>query len=194
MLIEFEGVPLIRRVFDKVSSFGFDTYVLTDSDEIAEVIPQDNVKRTGEAMNGTHRISMVDWSEYDYVINIQGDMIDINGYVIEPLIHAIRYNIRFDYATLYTKGAEPNDVKVIHNDGDVHWFTRADMGYGDRHLGVYAYKSCMLGVYPTLKDAYPVEDLEQNRMLGFNFIAFETNYDGKEINTKADIDSWSLQP
>jgi len=31
MLLKFEGKPLIQNVFEKVSKFGFDTFVLTDS-------------------------------------------------------------------------------------------------------------------------------------------------------------------
>ena len=42
-LIDMDGRPLIRRVFDICESFGYDTYVLTDSQEIADVITKFNV-------------------------------------------------------------------------------------------------------------------------------------------------------
>ena len=37
MLLPFNGKPLIQNVFEKVSKFGFDTFVLTDSKKIAEM-------------------------------------------------------------------------------------------------------------------------------------------------------------
>jgi len=191
MLMEFDGKPLIRHVFDEVSSWGYDTYVVTDSKEIAEVIPGSNVLATGRASNGTHRLSQIDW-QYDYIINVQGDMLDIDFNTVEPLLKHIIYGIDFDVATLYTKGAKSDDVKVIHTNGNAHWFTRSDIGYGDRHLGVYAYRDYVLDVYQDLSDAYPQEDLEQNRLAVLDFHAIETTYNGTEINTETDINSRAM--
>ena len=39
MLIELDGVPLIRKVYDACVKSGLDTYVVTDSLEIAEIVP-----------------------------------------------------------------------------------------------------------------------------------------------------------
>ena len=192
MLMQFYGKPLIRNVFDEVSSWGFDTFVVTDSDEIADVIPQENVRRTGEALNGTHRIAQLDWN-YDVIINVQGDMLDITYSTIEPLIDAVLYDDPFDVATVYTLGAKDSDVKVIHTNGNVHWFTRSrDISYGDRHLGVYAYKRYALDMYGDLVNNDRLEDLEQLRFCNLDFAAYETKYNGYEINTQADIDSWPL--
>jgi len=76
MLIEFDGKPLIRTVFDKVNAMGYDTFVVTDSPKIAEVIPSSNVIMSHEAENGTARIrELGDFlDEYQNIINIQGDM------------------------------------------------------------------------------------------------------------------------
>lgn len=185
MLLEFDGKPLVRNVFDEVNSWGFDTFVVTDSKDIAEVIPGSNVICTGEALNGSHRLSMVDW-DYDYIINVQGDMLGIEFDTVKPLIKGI-LNGDYEVGTLYTTGAEDNDVKVIHTDGVVHWFTRSGIGYGDRHLGVYAYRKDILKTYGNLIDAYPVEDLEQNRLTSLKFRAYKSIFNGVEINTIEDL-------
>ena len=66
MLVELDGVPLIRRVFDICNSTDFDTYVVTDSLEIAEIVP--NFILTGEASNGTERCALaardLNYSQY----------------------------------------------------------------------------------------------------------------------------------
>ena len=79
MLMKFDDEPLIRIVFDKVRMMGYDTFVVTDSSKIADVIPDKNVIMTNDAENGTARLSQLGdiLDEYDNVINIQGDMIDI---------------------------------------------------------------------------------------------------------------------
>ena len=191
MLIEFDGKPLVRSVFDEVSSWGFDTFVVTDSKDIADVIPGSNVICTGEALNGSDRLSQVYW-DYDYIINVQGDMLGIEFETVKPLLGHIFSGMDFDVATLYTEGANPGDVKVIHTNGYAHWFTRSNIGYGDRHLGVYAYRNNVLSNYNDLTDAYPHEDLEQNRLTVLDFYALKTVYNGTEINTETDINSRSL--
>ena len=82
MLLDINGKPLIRHVFDEVSSWGFDTKVLTDSKDIYDQLPVENVLMTDNHENGTARIASVNWDSYDYVVNIQGDMIDIDFNVI----------------------------------------------------------------------------------------------------------------
>jgi 3-deoxy-manno-octulosonate cytidylyltransferase (CMP-KDO synthetase) len=196
MLMKFGDEPLIRIVFDKVRMMGFDTFVATDSKRIAKHIPIKWCIQTGKANNGTHRLSkrtVLDLvSGYDYVLNIQGDMIDINHETIKPIKKALN-NSDYSCLTAYTKGAKPDDVKVIHQEGKAMWFTRSDIGYGDRHLGIYAYKPYVLKQYRTLKDKYPIENLEQNRLLGIQDInVIETKYNGIEINTETDLNSWKL--
>ena len=187
LLMEFDGEPLIRLVFDKCATMGFDCFVITDSEKIAQHITQGNVIMSHETENGTARIaSVVDkLSKYDIIINVQGDMLDINVHTLRPLIDECIHN---DVTTCYTEGCKPNDVKVIHQEGKAMWFTRAPMGYGDRHLGLYAYKRHILQSYDLFTDEYPEENLEQNRILGhYDINVVKTEYDGIEINTKEDL-------
>ena len=147
MLMKFDDEPLIRIVFDKVRMMGFDTFVATDSKRIAKHLPIKWCIKTGKANNGTHRLSkrvVLDLvGHYDYIINIQGDMIDINHETMKPILKALNDN-DYDCLTAYTKGYKPSDVKVLHANNMAMWFTRSDIGYGDRHLGIYAYKPYVL--------------------------------------------------
>lgn len=191
MLMKFDDEPLIRLVFDKVRMMGFDTFVATDSKRIAKLFPIKWCIQTGKADNGTHRLSkrvVLDLvNSYDYILNIQGDMLDINLDTMKPIIKALN---KKDVVclTAYTKGAKSDDVKVIHQNGKAMWFTRSDIGYGDRHLGIYAYKPYLLKAYRVMKDKYKSENLEQNRILGlYDIDVVETTYDGIEVNTYNDI-------
>ena len=192
MLMKFDDEPLIRLVFDKVRMMGYDTFVATDSKRIAKLFPIKWCIQTGKADNGTHRLSkraVLDLvSSYDYILNIQGDMLDINVDTMKPIIKALN---KKDVVclTAYTKGAKSDDVKVIHQNGKAMWFTRSDIGYGDRHLGIYAYKPYLLKAYRVMKDKYKSENLEQNRILGlYDVDVVETTYDGVEVNTYNDIE------
>ena len=191
MLMKFDDEPLIRLVFDKVRMMGFDTFVATDSKRIAKLFPIKWCIQTGKADNGTHRLSkrvVLDLvNSYDYILNIQGDMLDINLDTMKPIIKALNEK-DVVCLTAYTKGAKSDDVKVIHQNGKAMWFTRSDIGYGDRHLGIYAYKPYLLKAYRVMKDKYKSENLEQNRILGlYDVDVVETTYDGIEVNTYNDI-------
>tara|TARA_B100000965_G_scaffold402120_1_gene427376 strand:- start:320 stop:994 length:675 start_codon:yes stop_codon:yes gene_type:complete len=198
MLIKFDDEPLIRLVFDKVRMMGFDTFVATDSKRIAKLIPQKWCIMTGKANNGTHRLSkraVIDLvGNYDYVMNIQGDMIDVNHETIKPIKKRLLSPFSPLCLTAYTKGAKPNDVKVIHQNNKALWFTRSDIGYGDRHLGIYAYSPYLLKAYRGMQDKYTKENLEQNRILGlYDIEVIETKYEGYEINTQGDVNRRQIQ-
>jgi len=185
MLIEIDGKPLIRNVYDKVKSFGYDTYVLTDSKKILSVIPE-NCIMSGEHENGTARIaSIVDKFNYTNYINVQGDMLDIDNQLVEKIAIEL---INKDVVTAYTKNK--TSVRIIHDNNTAHWFTRKDIGYGDYHLGVYGYKTDALSWYSNKKRTEPeiIEDLEQLRFFGnYEISVVEHNYNGREINTKEDL-------
>lgn len=186
MLIEFEGKPLIRHVFDSVEKFGYDTVVLTDSKKISNLIPKENVLLTSEHENGTARISsVINELDYDNYLNIQGDMLGVSKSTISPLLD----NYTSGMMTAYKKGYKPGSVKVIHQNSKASWFTRHDIGYGDQHLGVYMYDKEVLQNYSTFKGAdNNKESLEQLRVLRyFPMYVVESSYNGREINTPQDV-------
>ena len=152
MLIEFDGIPLIRLVFDKCRTMGYDCFVVTDSKKIAQHISRESVIMSDEAENGTARIASVlnKLEQYDIIVNVQGDMLDITVETLRPLLKRCMYH---DVTTCYTLGCKPEDVKVIHQEGKAMWFTRSDIGYGDRHLGIYAYQRHILQSYDLFDDS-----------------------------------------
>lgn len=189
MLIEFEGKPLIQNVFESVESFGYPTYVITDSKKISKHIPNQNTIMSGKAENGTARIaSVLDRLPDGTIINIQGDMLGVSKETVSPIIEHPMFGSEYLF-TAYKKGYSPDGVKILHQNGLVSWFTRHDIGYGDHHLGIYSYTKAALKKYSTLKSVDKgKEDLEQLRFLRyFPMYAVEVEYQGKEINTKQDL-------
>jgi len=189
MLIEFEGKPLIQNVFESVESFGFPTFVITDSKKISNHIPSQNTIMSGKAENGTARIaSVLDKLPEGIIINIQGDMLGVSKETVSPIIEHPMFGSDYLF-TAYKKGYNPDGVKIIHQNGLVSWFTRKDIGYGDHHLGIYSYTKKLLRKYSSLKSIDEgKEDLEQLRFLRyFPMYALEVKYQGKEINILSDI-------
>lgn len=185
MLTLVDGKPLIQTVFDKVKTFGYDTYVLTDSEKIASLFPE-NAIITGEFENGTARIaSVIDNFKYNYFINVQGDLVDVEKELVDKIAEEVTYD---DVVTAYTKNK--SSVKIIHDGSNAHWFTRKDLGYGDYHIGIYGYSYDALSWYSSMDRSEPeiIEDLEQLRFFkAFDISVFEYNYIGREINTKQDL-------
>ena len=109
MLLKFNGRSLIRTVFEKCVAMGFDTYVATDSSRIASRIPVANIIKTAECKDGTERISKAingKLSKYDAIINVQGDMIDIDLQTLKPLLNYCKAGKigDWDVITAYTEG------------------------------------------------------------------------------------------
>ena len=185
MLLEIDGKPLVKTVYDKVKEFGYDTYVITDSEKIASLFDS-NCLMTGEYENGTARIaSVVDKFKYSSYINVQGDLIDVNKELVDKVADKLKYE---EVLTAYTKNK--SSVRIVHDNYQALWFTRKNLSYGDYHIGIYGYSSNALSWY---KNTTPVESeikesLEQLRFIGnYKISVFEHNYNGREINTKNDL-------
>jgi 3-deoxy-manno-octulosonate cytidylyltransferase (CMP-KDO synthetase) len=199
MLAELNGYPLIKHVFDKCWNAGYETYVLTDSNEIADILPSKRVIMTSaEHENGTSRCMEVidDVLQYDRYINIQGDMPDITPEIIRSVELELQHS---DVSTAYTPmdfnlRSDPNCVKMIHSRGRVHWFLRASLTYGDHHLGVYGYNREAKAMY-TVSKKYIEEDIEKLEQLrwiqnGIKIGVVEVEFNGIEINTPEDLKLW----
>jgi len=194
MLEKLNGVPLIKYVYDICASTGFETKVLTDSEEILDIVPG---LLTGEAENGTARCSLkaieLGW---DAFINVQGDMPDITPEIIASIGLKLQTN---HVVTAFTDmnqvdRTNPDSVKLIHNGNKAHWFCRASLEYGDWHLGVYGYSRAALLEYPNLKvtKEEEIEKLEQLRWIqnGIDIALVKVDFDGIEINTPEDLIKW----
>ena len=201
MLADLNGVPLIQHVYQKCAATGLDTYVITDSDEIASVlsIPSQNILMSEqEHENGTSRCMEMIGNplEYDWYVNIQGDMPDIT----EEIIFAVRDGLKYsEVSTAYTKmndseRSNSSVVKMIHSRERAHWFLRASLDYGDRHLGVYGYTRMSKSIY-SVSSKFPEEDIEQLEQLrwiqnGIKIGVVEVDFNGIEINTPQDLKQW----
>ena len=199
MLAELDGVPLIQRVYEKCKQSGLSTYVVTPDERIKELIGEDTIL-VGDAENGTARCALAaDYVNYEYFINVQGDMPDITSDIILKVNELLN---EYDVVTPYTKmsdeqRSDPNSVKIIHNGKTAKWFGRGITGYGDHHLGVYGYKNHLLNGYSALR-VYPEEEIERLEQLRWiqndvKIGVVEVEFNGIEINTKEDLDKWQKQ-
>lgn len=199
MLAELNGYPLVKHVYDRCWNAGYETFVLTDSDEIADILPANRVIITStEHENGTSRCMEVidEVLQFDRYINVQGDMPDITPEIIRSVEWELQ---RSDVATAYTPmdynlRSDPNTVKLIHSRGRAHWFCRASLQYGDHHLGIYGYNREAKAMYnaSTKFVEEDIEKLEQLRWIqnGVKLGVVEVEFDGIEINTPEDLEKW----
>lgn len=198
MLAELNGVPLVKHVYNKCKSFGYDTYVLTESWDIVDLIPDHAILTRENHENGTSRcMEVIDKVlEYDRYINVQGDMPDITHDIIKAVEKELQHS---EISTAYTvmdfnKRQDPNTVKLIHTRNRAHWFCRASLSYGDHHLGVYGYNREAKIMYSS-SIKFPEEDIEKLEQLrwiqnGFRIGVAEVEFDGLEINTPEDLLEW----
>lgn len=199
MLAELNGYPLVKHVYDRCWNAGYETYVLTDSKEIADILPSKRVIMTSpDHENGTSRCMEVidEVLQYDRYINVQGDMPDITPEIIRSVEWELQ---RSDVATAYTPmdfnlRNDPNSVKMIHTRGRAHWFCRASLMYGDHHLGIYGYNREAKIMYTT-STKFPEEDIEKLEQLrwiqnGVKIGVVEVEFNGIEINTPKDLELW----
>jgi 3-deoxy-manno-octulosonate cytidylyltransferase (CMP-KDO synthetase) len=197
------GVPMIRRVYERCRDFGLDTYVLTDDVRVAELVPSWHTYIDKEWYeNGTERcagaVSSKTFRDYDRFINVQGDMPDVTREMIEKIDSLLKI---YDVATVYAKmdskkQNDPTTVKMIKSQDEALWFGRGITGYGDWHLGVYGYSYYALTQYTEI--ARPLEEsiekLEQLRWLknGWRIGVSRVSFDGTEINTLEDLNEWNV--
>jgi 3-deoxy-manno-octulosonate cytidylyltransferase (CMP-KDO synthetase) len=199
-----DGVPMIQRVFNVCWNAGFATYVLTDDNRIADLIPKNNCYIDVEDYdNGTERcagaIASRKFDDYDQFINVQGDMPDVTT---DMLLQAVLLLNSYDVGTVYTdmpkeQQDDPSTVKLVRAGNSALWFGRGMTGYGDWHLGVYGYRKAALLAYPHLqipKEEH-VEKLEQLRWLknGWQMGCTSTHFNGVEINTEHDVNLWNYK-
>jgi len=196
-LADLDGETLIERVYNRCKEFEIDTYVITEDKLDIQGSFQSPV-----FANGTERLSwavsnLKQLQKYNYIINVQCDMPDITFDIIDKLaIKCSPYNIVTPYTEMSEEDQkDPNIVKFIHNGFKGHWFCRASLGYGDHHLGVYAFSRKTLASYNELNKC-PAEDVERLEQLRWihNSVTITpvfVNFHGIEINTQQDLDRWN---
>ena len=200
-LVELNGVPMIRRVYDACVASKMPTYVLTDDKRIAKVVGPRSLVDDEEYENGTERCAGAvrkfhPLNEFDSFINVQGDMPNVTIDMIQKTIDQLKnYPVTTMWSPLLPGDLLDRDrVKVITAGDRALWFGRG-FAYGNHHLGIYGYRRDALSVYPTLEVTREEhnEGLEQLRWLkaGYNIGALGTEFTGVEINNASDVELWN---
>jgi len=164
MLHEIAGKPLILHVFDRVKGTGLfdEVCVATDHEEIKNLIETAGGRAfmtDSDLPSGTDRIisalTQMD-TDYDYVVNVQGDEALISVDHLEPLVSLLNKKQAIHLATLCVVNSnekdfnDPNCVKLVKTkDEQVLYFSRSAIPFNRdeafssfyQHIGVYAFSS-----------------------------------------------------
>ncbi|MDR3317606.1 MAG: 3-deoxy-manno-octulosonate cytidylyltransferase [Puniceicoccales bacterium] len=188
------GIPILRRVLDRVSKIreAEEVLVLVDEQEVMDLVDSWGFRvllTSKDCISGTERIiSVVDQLEGDFVLNVQSDEPFIPLDPLNEMI-SIAKNSSADILTvIYPITSSdilfnPNRVKVVIDKDDYAlYFSRnaipflRDISEQERwpnrhtfwgHLGVYGYRKNILRQYATFKEGIleQAERLEQLRFL-----------------------------
>ncbi|MCS5421563.1 MULTISPECIES: 3-deoxy-manno-octulosonate cytidylyltransferase [Psychrilyobacter] len=181
-----------QLVYDKVKSFGGEV-VMTSEDH----------------PNGTSRIAEVAgvYSDFDVIINVQGDEPLIEKEMINALITPFLEEPDLSMATLkhridrIEEVENPNNVKVVTTKDDYAiYFSRSPIPYPReldmknyfKHVGIYGYRRDFVIKYSQMAPT-PLEvseSLEQLRVLenGYRIKVLETPYKIVGVDTKEDLE------
>lgn len=181
-----------ERIVDEVKSFGGNV-ILTRKDHI----------------NGTSRIAEVceTYSDYDVIVNIQGDEPLIEPDMINSIIDSFVEDNTIPMSTLKYKLTDmaeienPNAVKVVTDKNDFAiYFSRSIIPYPRnlnmdnyyKHVGIYGYKRDFVMEYAKMAST-PLElseSLEQLRVLenGYKIKVLETPYKIIGVDTQEELE------
>lgn len=193
-LLEINGEPMIRHVFERASeSAASEIVIATDDERIADAAEGfgASVCMTNDRhRSGTERIAevcdLLDWPDDRIVVNLQGDEPTMPATLIDQCAGLLAGD-EADIATLASPlaaerdFANPNVVKVITDErGFAIYFSRAAIPYARgecsaadamraarHHHGIYAYRCSVLRrlVAAEASDIERCEQLEQLRAL-----------------------------
>ena len=214
------GKPVIQRVYEQAKKVFENVFVATDDDRIYDAVEQFGGKTIMTSPNhksGTDRCYEAYQKcgiETDVVVNIQGDEPFIHQSQLQT-IKELFLQPETDIATLVKPFASdtsfdvlsnPNSPKVVVDDNwNALYFSRSVIPYlrGKeteswasehtyyKHIGLYAFKSDVLGKVTSLEQA-PLEiaeSLEQLRWLsaGYTIKVGKTNVETIGIDTPEDL-------
>lgn len=213
------GKPMIQWVVENVAKMLDQVWVASDNDEIIETVEKFGgkaIKTLASHQSGTDRCAeaaaiLSEDSDFDVVINVQGDEPFINSEQIELLKSC--FEGETEIATLIKKIDNPEDLfnpnrpkVVIDNQQFALYFSRSPIPFvrGETeknwlsvntfwvHIGMYAYKKEILQEITKLKPGKLelTESLEQLRWLanGYRIKTAETNHQSIGIDTPEDLE------
>lgn len=206
------GHTMIEWVYKRAKNSKLDDVVVATDDEriFNEVINFGGkvVMTRKNHTNGTSRIAEVceKISNFDVIVNIQGDEPLIKVEMINTLIDSFNQDKDLNMATLKHKISsekeinDPNNVKVITDKNDFAiYFSRAVIPYPRKnknssyfkHIGIYAYKRDFVLKYVAMPSSNleEIESLEQLRVLenGCKIKVLETPYSIIGVDTEENL-------
>jgi 3-deoxy-manno-octulosonate cytidylyltransferase (CMP-KDO synthetase) len=214
------GKPVIQRVYEQAKKVFENVFVATDDDRIYDAVEQFGGKAIMTSPNhksGTDRCYEAYQKcgvETDVVVNIQGDepfihqsqLLTIKELFLQPETDIATLVKPFASDTSFDVLSNPNSPKVVVDDNwNALYFSRSVIPYlrGKetetwasehtyyKHIGLYAFKSDVLGKVTSLEQA-PLEiaeSLEQLRWLsaGYTIKVGKTNVETIGIDTPEDL-------
>lgn len=212
-LADIDGHSMIEWVYKRTLASNLDMVVVATDNQLV----YDKVKSFGGEVvmtsenhpNGTSRIAEVAeiYSEFDVIINVQGDEPLIEKEMINSLITPFLKEPDLSMATLkhridtIEEVENPNNVKVVTTKGDYAiYFSRSPIPYPReldmknyfKHVGIYGYRRDFVIEYSQMTQT-PLEtseSLEQLRVLenGYRIKVLETPYKIVGVDTKEDLE------
>jgi 3-deoxy-manno-octulosonate cytidylyltransferase (CMP-KDO synthetase) len=221
-LAEIGGKPMIQHVYERTNAYFEYAVVATDDERIAEAVRafggdvvmtrtthRSGTERCAEALN----IAEASYAtEFDVVVNVQGDEPFVSGDHLEKIKGAFD-SADVQIATLVKKFGEgedifnPNSPKVVVSaDWRALYFSRSPIPYirnaeqSDwqrtglyyKHIGLYAYRAHILREIVALPSGHleTAESLEQLRWLehGYAITVRETTAETLAVDTPEDLE------
>ena len=183
-LADINGLPMVVRVMKIATQLNLcDVIVATESQNVVNVVEQYNgevVLTDDNLQSGTDRVFQAlkkTSRNYQYIINLQGDMPNIDGDIILQIADMLHNDTNIEIATAVYKivnedwREKKQCVKAVlayNNKNNYHkclYFSRSNVPYGNgdafAHLGIYGYKKHSLEKFVSL----PMSNLEKSEKL-----------------------------
>ncbi len=213
LLKRIAGKSILEHVFKNAmrSSLVSKVLIATDSEVIAthcESRKLDYIMTRTDHISGTDRVAEAAnflETEFETIINLQGDEPMVSPKEIDALIHLIsakKTGISTLYAVKKGVSTNSNEVKVVtRKDGKVLYFSRSSIPFNrdsttdiffKHHIGMYGFRPKVLQEISHLGESEleRLEKLEQLRWMeyGYDIYAAETDYSGFGIDTPEDLE------
>ena len=174
-LADINGEKMVIRVMQQAQKANIaDVVVACCEEEVAELVSSKGgnyVMTDPELPSGTDRVAQAverSGKDYDYVMNLQGDLPNIEPKSLEIALNSLIENQDYDISTIAAKITDmeeiniPSVVKIARADsGRALYFSRTCIPYGTgqlyHHVGVYCYRKDSLNRFVNL----PVSNLEK---------------------------------
>ncbi len=213
-LAELNSEPMIAHVVRRALAAKTVDHVIvaTDDERVAAAAIEAGAEAvmTGMHPSGTDRIAeaVAGRSDWELVINVQGDEPMLSGANIDTLVEGMRARPEVGMATLCRPISaedveDPNAVKVVRrSDGRALYFSRSSIPYPRDpsaaeslwrlHLGIYGFRPATLAAFVAMAPSAleRAEGLEQLRALaaGIDILVFDAPDEAHGVDTPQDLE------